>query len=412
MSYKEYIEKHPYVGDIVPPQFYNYVHAMGKFSTNKYQALWDQNTEFNIKKIYPKHSTLLEAFRGFGKNKAVVFIGAGPSFNNNKDTLKELFQYNSQFTANEMPFIFMASNHQFKPLLKMGITPHFVMLTDAGDHLYDQLCTKIPQSAKNCVLVPSFHCSPKITKAWHRQGRKICFYGARQDELPQILKDTFKDKAENVCVPHAGNVSNVAFLATLRISGSTVFMTVGNDLSFPFEADDKKREDTYYAAGDYTSTEKKKGVDEAAQKFAWMGFEYTDMLSPDNRPIINLKPVMTTKQFFAYKLWLESSLATWEHTTREPFRYINCSESGIVGVLAKEHNPAKYKDINNFQLLDEVCPKKYGTRTLDRAVQEFLKARSVLWQEKVAMRNAVGNVGVLPQEMGGVRDVGPGQLHL
>jgi hypothetical protein len=38
-------------------------------------------------------------------------------------------------------FIILASNHQLKPLLNMGIIPDFVMVADASDVVMDQLTT-------------------------------------------------------------------------------------------------------------------------------------------------------------------------------------------------------------------------------------------------------------------------------
>jgi len=291
----------------------------------------------------------------------------------------------------------------------MGIVPHLVMLTDAGDHLYDQLCKKIPQSAKNCVLVPAFHCSPKILKAWHRQGRRICFYAGRLKKPSPILTKTFSaDKLERISVAHGGNVANMSFLITLSIVGSTVFMAVGNDLSFPYEQDKDTRESIYYAAGDYNDTVKKEGLDEAKDKFVWAGFEFVKSpFSADSRPQIDLKKAMTTRQFFVYKVWLESTLATFEQTIKGSFRYLNCSEGGIIGVLANDTSWEACSDINNYSLLDTVCPKKYGTRTLDSAASEFLRARSRTWHGQAGTRNGVRGVVHLPPGMDGVRIAAP-----
>jgi len=110
-TYDKYIEQYPNVKNVVTRESFEFMHDMGEFSQNLYDELWEDNRVENVKSILPKHGTLWDKLKNFGKNKAVIFIGAGPSFNINKDVLKDLFLYNNQFSANEMPFIFMASNH-------------------------------------------------------------------------------------------------------------------------------------------------------------------------------------------------------------------------------------------------------------------------------------------------------------
>ena len=73
-----------------------------------------------------------------GFNKALIGVGAGQSFNKNKDILKKLTDWDGIKSWQDRNFVIMAANHQFKPLLKMGIIPVFVVVADASDVVMEQ----------------------------------------------------------------------------------------------------------------------------------------------------------------------------------------------------------------------------------------------------------------------------------
>ena len=123
---------------------------------------WLTNLKKNVDNgLWQIHKPLNYDCIGIGKNKCTIGIGAGPSFNKNKEILMRNLNRDGVRNWNDRAFITICANHQYKPLLKMGIIPDFVMLVDGSDVVYDQLCKDIPVSGQNTVLVTGLHCSAK-----------------------------------------------------------------------------------------------------------------------------------------------------------------------------------------------------------------------------------------------------------
>jgi len=108
-------------------------------TTKTLYPVWHRNLLKNID-LYKKHGSLADSFLKFGTNRAVIGVGAGPSFNRNKHVLKQIYEFNLRFPLEQQPFVIIVAQKQFKSLLREGIYPHFVLMIDAGDALLPQLC--------------------------------------------------------------------------------------------------------------------------------------------------------------------------------------------------------------------------------------------------------------------------------
>jgi len=338
---------------------------------------WKKHQAENIKNgMWTKHKAIVDDCKCLCQNKAVIGIGAGKSFNLNKDVLKRYVNHDGLNSWEDRNFITIASNHQFKPLLKMGIIPDFVILIDGSDVVYDQLIEDIPKIGHHTVLLAGLHCSPKTLSAWTKAGRAIRFY--LNPSLP--CRSQFKKLTNIDPMPYVkemgGNVMNACFMLGLTVFGSSVFISVGNDLSFEMSDIKKVRQDNYYADGDYSSNIGT-GRDEAKSEKKWAGFTLTDRqiwTENKDRYDVKLDVVGTTHTLWVYKIWLESMLV---RQTQGSFHYYNCSEGGIMGIMAKSDKDEDLGDKNNWFLLDDVC-KFYHTAKLKDVLIHFLKAKEVL----------------------------------
>jgi hypothetical protein len=212
-----------------------------------------------------------------------------------------------------------------------------------------------------------------------------------------------KDDVESVCIPQGGNVINTAWLLAMKQLGSSVFMCVGNDLSFPYDPDYDKRRVGFYADREY-QINIDNDRDEAKDKFAWMGFEFVDSPIYLARPNLLMKPMGTSRLLWTYKHWVEMHAAVW--AKNNVFHYYNCSEAGILGMMAYDHSDEAMMEPSNWFLLDNVIPHRWHTRKLKDAVIQFLEAR-VLWQERdEAILTGVKTAERWPAGMVGARFTG------
>lgn len=374
-SYDEALEKSNKLQDIVSREVWETVYRGNDKTCNFFDSLWTRNIKKNARRYYKKCGPVSD-LAGLGKNKAAIGIGAGPSLKNNIDILKALSLQDGTRPFHQQDFILIASNHQFKPCLNQGIIPHFVILCDAGPHLKDQLCKDIPENGQYTILLSTLQADPKIIREWLNQGRKVKFFIGTEGVSDLAARITKTDK-KNLETVSGGNVLNNIWTLACTHLGSTVFMCVGNDLSFERKESVEEQRQSFYADGDY-STNKASKRDEAAQKYDWMGFSFYDnVVSPDGKPLIRLEPVRTTSQFLVYKIWLESAIAM-NATQGMSFRYYNCSEGGILGVKCKEDKGEGMFNKDNWFLLDELLPKRWCTRRLKDAIVEFITAKTLL----------------------------------
>jgi hypothetical protein len=77
------------------------------------------------------------------------------------------------------------------------------------------------------------------------------------------------------------------------------------------------------------------------------------------------------------------------------FHYFNCSEAGILGVMAKDDSDDSLGDSDNWYMFDEVAINKvtgagmYHTGMLKDVIQHFLKAKEELkWERQALPRNS------------------------
>ena len=378
-TYEELIEIHPSLKNVVHQKSWDYIEHSDSVTLKKLEKEWCQNTYKNItNKRYKHNGGVNKDCIGFGKNKAIVAIGAGSSLNKNIDVLKRVHDFDGIRSWDDRNFVFIASNHMFKPLLKKGIIPDFVMVTDSSDVVMDQLTKDIPESARNCVLLSGIHCSPRVLKKWEKQGRDIRFYITMNDPVQKVFEDTTGHKASELEIHQGGNVLNSCWTLTMAHFKSTVFMALGNDMSYEVHEDDETQRNNYYADGDY-STNLATGRDEGINRMMWRGFSLsrTNIISPDatKKYNIELNLVGVDQNLWVYKTWLETRvIALSEMKNQMPFYYYNCTEGGIGGVLCNTDEDVDRSDVKNWSMLDSVC-KRWKTRMFEDAVGEFLKAK-------------------------------------
>jgi hypothetical protein len=386
------------VEKIITPGMAEAVFSCNDHTTSVLQKKWSDNLRKNIG-LYKKHGSFIDAFLGFGKNKAVIGVGAGPSFNKNKNVLKEIYEVNLLQKFEDQPFLIWASNKQLRPLLKMGVYPHFTLLIDAGDALLPQF--KIPKwGRKDSILVAGLHTSPTILNHWDKQGGKICFYLIGEDDDKKFFEDETGEDASKLHIQQGGNVLNTMWILAQQVLWSTVFMAVGNDLSFPYTHDREAREKGFYADGDYRLNILNKR-DEAKDNFAWMGFDLYESELMQGKYLYNLGVVGMSRQLWVYKVWLEIQAAIWAEKTN--FFIYNCSEAGVSGVLAHSYDPKDILEKSNWFLIDEILPKRWLTTSLYKAARQFLEAKKCLTQ--TATGYAANGVVVLPGKTGFVKPI-------
>ena len=89
-EYEGLVDANPLVKSIITPEMAAKIFGNNEFTVSKLSAIWKANLEKNLK-LYKKHGSFVEAFRGYGAGKAVIAVGSGPSFNKNKHILKKVY---------------------------------------------------------------------------------------------------------------------------------------------------------------------------------------------------------------------------------------------------------------------------------------------------------------------------------
>lgn len=394
----------PLMEKIVSREMADIMFANNDHTVSQLKGLWLSNSLENAKKLYKKHGAFRDHFERFGTNKAVVGIGGGPSFNINKKALKELYEWNLQFPVKDQPFIFIATNKIFKSCIEIGLYPHMVMLVDAGDVLYPQLCEDIPEKARSTFLITGLHTSPRILKKWDKQGGHICFYSIGDEDDSKEIQKTIGDDVDRIHIEQGGNIMNTMWIISGSVLNSRVFMAVGNDLSFKYTKDLEARRKSFYADGDYRLSILSKR-DDARDVLAWMGFHnlVQSVIEPE-KFLYDMKIMGTSRLLWVYKTWMEVQVGLW--AGQKPFHYYNCSETGILGVLARENSGPGMMERDNWYLMDELVPKHWHTRTLKHAAEEFIAARMILCQTIKEEQFGVRSVGALPGKTDIVRSIG------
>lgn len=407
-QYEERTDVHGIIGQ----NHFDFLTAVNKQTQSILGKEWAENVKAN-KRFWRKHEPL-RSIVGLGRNKAVIGIGASPSFNKNKDVFGYHVLPDGVKDWADRDFITIASNHQFKPLLEMGIIPDFVLLVDASDVVYEQLCKDIHRNGQHTILITGVHASPKVVREWTKQGRHILFYMTCEPGCATAFRKHMNRNPDNYKIELGGNVLNGAWMISAAILQSTVFMGIGNDLSFPIADTIEEQRQGYYSDGNYSSNAKETGTgrDEAATHRRWAGFRLVkkNIITPGNflngsdRYDIELDIVGTSKTLWVYKIWLESTILG---QTLNPVRlnYFNCTEGGILGVMARDESDEKLRQPDNWYMLDEVCINKhtkarmYHTTTLKDAIGNYLLAKeNMKWQIRTGT-----NIGAHPVVYGGLQ---------
>ncbi len=389
-SYEDRTDLH----GIISKNNYDYIASIRDHTVLKLGKIWTDNVKYN-QKYWKKHAPL-KSCTGLCKNKVIIGVGASSSFNKNKDVLKEFLNKDGAKPWEDRDFVTIAANHQYKPLLEMGIIPDFVLLVDASDVVMDQLTKDIPKEGQHTTLITGVHCNPKVIETWTKQGRGILFYVSPAPDIMEAFKKHVKKNPFHYKIELGGNVINGAWMIGVNIFHSTVFMCVGNDLSFPVSKEKDDQRKTYYADKDYSSNIKGTGTgrDEASSQKKWAGFSMERrLIALPGEPLrgikrynITLDIVGTSPTLWVYKNWLESTmLGQTQHYTK--IHYFNCTEGGILGVMAKEDNDEALKRPDNWYMLDEVCINKqteepmYHTAMLEDAMQFLVDTKEKMrWQ--------------------------------
>ena len=103
-------------------------------------------------------------------------------------------------------------------------------------------------------------------------------------------------------------------------------------------------------------------------------------------------------------------VAKWAEQEDFSFRYYNCSEGGICGVLAKKHAVEDLENPANWGLMDDIAPKSWFTKPLINAAQDFLEVKRSCQQE--TNTNAGGVIELLPKTGGANFIVPAGQSRI
>lgn len=377
-------EEAPHIHGVIHKNNWDFISKVNTMTQVKFDEPWVDNMKINVKnKLHLKHKFLIDDCIGLGKNKAVIGVGSGASFSKNCWDLKYFLNRDGVKNWEDRNYITICSNHQFKPLLNMGIIPDFVMLVDGSDVVYDQLTTNIPEHGKSSLLITGLHCSPKTLDKWTEQGRGIRFVLNSSEATQETFEKLTGRNPKNYTIELGGNVLNGAWVISIMKFFSNVFIAVGNDLSFKLFDDLDEQRKNYYSDKDYTTNAKDTGTgrDEAARFKRWAGFELSRKpiyLNNKDRYNVRLDLVGTSHTLWVYKTWLESTLMR-VLTTPASFHYFNASESGILGVMSKcedSMNKEEMQKVENWFLLDDVC-KFYHTVMLKDAMEHFEKCREV-----------------------------------
>jgi hypothetical protein len=366
--------------ELIPEHIWEGIHDVNRRSSVELSEMWQDNVRDNLKAGCLKGQMRANELTRFGTNKAVLAVGAGPSLNKNIDVVKEMSDICiASPNIDVQPFVIVASNHMYKPLLEKGIHPHFVMLVDGGEAIYEQLCKDVPKKDKTILLAP-LQIHPTIARDWVKQGRSVVWFHGMDEKGQDIYREYEDDDPAEMQLEFGGNVINCIWALGVRYFRSQVFMCVGNDLCFPRETDVDDRRKGFYATGDYDVNISNKR-DEARSEYAWMGFDLRKSAIVDGS-YLELKPVNMSHSQFTYKIWAETQVIMNSESPMS-WQYFNCSEGGSLGVMSKGKTREEMARDDNWYLLDEKLPLRYRTRRLEDAAWQFLKAREMVAQRAV-----------------------------
>lgn len=241
--------------------------------------VWLENTEKNLQWAEKNPEKVIGSIDKIDKHAglAVVFVGMGPSI---KRAVKHLRNLDKRF-------VIVATNSSAKYLLDRGIKPNYVIAIDGKPGSWT---LKLGRKAKDIIGLFGTNVDPGALDDW---PGKVLFipHGVKSKKVMNKLTSKFGPP-----FPGGGNALNGATLVFVMKTEASIFLYVGNDLSF------KK---TYYA-------------DRKCQH----DYDNVKFYARD----IHGKTVYTLFPLWEYKVFLEN-LASQSHGD---FAFINCS-GGIFG---------------------------------------------------------------------------------
>lgn len=382
-------ENRPELHDLMLRSDYEFIQGTNEYTVKTLGQGWEDNVIHNAKLWKRNRSLASIKPLLLGKNKAVIGVGAGPSFNENKEVLYQYLLEDGIKNWEDRNFVVICANHQFKPLLEMNIIPDFVIQVDGSDVTYDQLTKDIPPHGQNTTLITGLHCHPRPIEEWIKQGRNILLYAPSQKDLMSVFKKCTGKNPNRHIIELGGCTINGAFMVATSVLGSTVFIAMGHDCGFELKDDIDDRRNGYYADGDYSTNAKVTGTgrDEASSERAWGGFKLSKrkIIEP-NTPLcrydVELDTIGTSTTLWVYKTWVEITIMGLTLLPTS-LHYYNCTEGGIVGVMAKERDNDSMKNADNWFMLDEKAQNihsgayMYHTALLSDVMPYFNKMREI-----------------------------------
>ncbi|GAF86059.1 unnamed protein product, partial [marine sediment metagenome] len=264
------ISKYPLLKEVFPENILDGMKGMDKKTRDSFSKDWKENLSNNVKHHLPEAGWANDCgLLDFGRNKALLFIGSGPSLKRNEDVLKDIVLEDGMRRIEDQAFIFAAPNHQIKPCLEKGITPHFALIVDSSPHLKDQM--DVGEDGKHVILIASLTTHPDVIATW---PGPVKFILQKNEMIHGFYEEVSGEKVDkNRCVVEGGNITNFSFTLALGFFRCPVWMCVGVDYGAPAMDNIKDRRAGHYADGNY-ETNKKSKRDEAAHKLAWPGIKF------------------------------------------------------------------------------------------------------------------------------------------
>jgi hypothetical protein len=261
------------------PDWKDFCLRLSDDTTDKLSPLWWKNIVANAPLIRRKGSAY-DRYRGQGKSKACVIIGASPALKDSCESLKSI--------QNDPGFILVATSSSLKFLLANGIKPRFVFMADGNADCAPKI--DIKEQAQGITLIATTLVHPNSLKNWQGNLRFVrCTTGDGRDK-EHIRLTKIRDE-----FPGGGTQFNAAVLFSYMVLQSTILLFVGNELSWT---------EQYYV-------DRSDVKDQGFEKFPWIN--------------IHGEVSYTNLSFIQSKLWLEQALGNWKGV------FINATEAGILG---------------------------------------------------------------------------------
>jgi len=261
------------------PDWMEYCGSISDDTVDKLKDKWRKNVIDNAPYIR-RSGSAYDRYRGIGKDKASVIIGASPKLKENWHALYDL--------QNDSRFILVACSSSLKFLLEKDIKPKFVFMMDGAADVARYI--NVGDKSQGITLIASCLIHPKSLKVWQGNVRFVRVEVDKDFEKRSIQLTKIKDQ-----FPGGGTQFNAAVLFAYMTLQSRILIFMGNELSY---------NEQYYL-------DRQDEKDKQFQKYPWVG--------------VDGSVAYTNHNFIASKLWLEDALGKWKGV------FINATEAGILG---------------------------------------------------------------------------------